>query len=620
MLAADKVMDGVAEMLHDVQVEATFPDGRKLVTIHDPIGRRRDDGARAPTGAGPGSVVINADRDRGRAPDAGHRQHRRPPGADRLAPASPRCQRGTGVRPAAAQGFRLDIPSGTSQRFEPGASREVASSRFAADGGSRASRSRTRRRWLRSAARAYAALYGATTGDQVRLGDTDLWIEVEQDLTFGGEEAVFGGGKSIRESMAQGDPTRADGALDTVITNVVVLDWWGIVKADVGIRDGRIVALGRAGNPDVADGVHPDLDIGPSTDVISGEGRILTAGGDRLARAPPVAVAAARGAGDRHHHGRRRRHRPVRGIEGHHRHAGGVAPADDAPGAGRPAGQRPAPGQGQHRQRRRAGGAGARRGGGIQGARGLGLHARRDRCRARGGGRVGPPGRAALRQSQRGGVRRLDASPRSTAGRSTPSTSRVPAAGTRPTSSSRRAAARHPRLDEPDTAAHGQHGRRAPRHAHGLPPPSPRVPEDLAFAESRIRATTIAAEDILHDLGALSVTSSDAQAMGRIGEVITRTWQVAHVMKARRGALGGGMPAENERARRYVAKYTINPAIAHGIAHDVGSVEVGQARRPGALGPAVLRRPPRAGDQGRRASPGPRSATPTPRSPRRSRC
>src|SRR5580765_7639374 len=125
---------------------------------------------------------------------------------------------------------------------------------------------------------AYAALYGPTAGDQVRLADTDLWIEVERDLTFGGDEAVFGGGKSIRESMAQGTATRAEGALDTVITNAIVLDHWGIVRADVGIRDGRIVALGRAGNPDISDGVHPRLLIGPSTDVISGEGRILTAG------------------------------------------------------------------------------------------------------------------------------------------------------------------------------------------------------------------------------------------------------------------------------------------------------------------------------------------------------
>ena len=124
----------------------------------------------------------------------------------------------------------------------------------------------------------YAAIYGPTVGDQVRLGDTDLWIEVEQDLTFGGEEAIFGGGKSIRESMAQSTRARSEGALDTVITNAIVLDHWGIVRADVGLREGRIVALGRSGNPDIADGVHPDLVIGPGTDVISGEGKILTAG------------------------------------------------------------------------------------------------------------------------------------------------------------------------------------------------------------------------------------------------------------------------------------------------------------------------------------------------------
>src|SRR6476659_9676237 len=125
----------------------------------------------------------------------------------------------------------------------------------------------------------YAAIFGPTAGDQIRLGDTDLWIEIEADLTVGGEEAVFGGGKSIRESMAQSTSSRADGALDTVITNAVILDWWGIVRADVGIRDGRIVGIGRSGNPDIADGVDPRLVIGPGTDVISGEGKILTAGG-----------------------------------------------------------------------------------------------------------------------------------------------------------------------------------------------------------------------------------------------------------------------------------------------------------------------------------------------------
>ena len=152
-------------------------------------------------------------------------------------------------------GFRLDIPSGTSQRFEPGASREV--NLVALRGARLVPGIQVKRSMVEISRAAYAALYGPTVGDQVRLADTDLWIEVEEDRTVGGEEVVFGGGKSIRESMGQGTATRAEGAPDTVITNVVVLDWWGIIRADVGIRDGRIVALGRAGNPDIADGVHP---------------------------------------------------------------------------------------------------------------------------------------------------------------------------------------------------------------------------------------------------------------------------------------------------------------------------------------------------------------------------
>ncbi len=166
---------------------------------------------------------------------------------------------------AAAHGFRLDIPSGTSQRFEPGPRASSMRWRSAAPGGCRVSGSRPRERarsdGLDQRSR-YAAIYGPTTGDQVRLGDTDLWIEIEEDRTFGGEEAVFGGGKSIRESMAQATTTRAGGALDTVITNAIILDWWGIVRADIGIRDGRIVGIGHAGNPDVSDGI--DMVIGPS--------------------------------------------------------------------------------------------------------------------------------------------------------------------------------------------------------------------------------------------------------------------------------------------------------------------------------------------------------------------
>ena len=264
-------------------------------------------------------------------------------------------QHGAGLRPRRGARLPARHPSGTSVRFEPGRRREVAAvalrgrrrvpghpgQRSRGDGSSMADLDRER----------YAALYGPTTGDQVRLGDTDLWIEVEEDLTFGGEEAVFGGGKSIRESMAQGTRTRADGALDTVITNAVVLDHWGVVRADVGIRDGRIVALGRSGNPDIADGVHPDLEIGPGTDVISGEGRILTAGGVDLhvhfLSRSQVHEALATG----HHHPRRRRHRTVRGLEGDDRHARARGTSQAVHRALDPLpGQRAADGQGQHRQ------------------------------------------------------------------------------------------------------------------------------------------------------------------------------------------------------------------------------------------------------------------------------
>ena len=329
VLTRDQVMDGVAEMLPDVQVEATFPDGRKLVTIHQPIAVTRD-GVPIPMGVpwpdvvhGPGAIRTAAGHHRAqrrphrrRTDRAGDRQHRRPADPDRLAPAPAGREHRAGLRP----GGRARVPAGHPVRHLPAVrARRVPSRRGRClqgrpadprhpDQDRRPSRSS---RWCRSPRSEYAALYGPTVGDQVRLGDTDLWIEVEQDLTAGGEEAVFGGGKSIRESMAQGSTTRADGAPDTVITNAIVLDHWGIVRADVGIRDGRIVALGRAGNPDIADGVHPaaaDRAV---------HRRHLRRGQDphrrrhRHPRAPDLAVADRRGAGDRADHFGRRRHRAV---------------------------------------------------------------------------------------------------------------------------------------------------------------------------------------------------------------------------------------------------------------------------------------------------------------------
>lgn len=422
----------------------------------------------------------------------------------------------------------------------------------------------------------YAALYGATTGDQLRLGDTDLWVEVEQDLTVGGEEAVFGGGKSIRESMAQSTATRAEGTPDTVITNAVVLDHWGVVKADVGIRDGRIVALGRAGNPDVADGVHPDLVIGPSTDVISGEGRILTAGAidvhvhflstSQVHEALATGTTTVGGGGTGPSEGSRATtvtpgawhlrnvhraldHLPVNVLlmgKGHTVSAEGLA-------------EQALAGAAAYKVHEDWGSTPAAIDAALRAADEHGLQ-------------------VALHSDSLNEAGFLESTVAAIAGRSIHAFHTEGAGG-----------GHAPDIIEVASLPHVIPGSTNPTLPHTVNTVaehldmlmvchhlSPRVPEDLAFAESRIRATTIAAEDVLHDLGALSISSSDAQAMGRIGEVVTRTWQVAHVMKQRRGALGGGLPADNERARRYVAKYTVNPAIAHGIAHEVGSVEVGK--------------------------------------------
>src|SRR5580765_6885048 len=422
----------------------------------------------------------------------------------------------------------------------------------------------------------YAALYGPTVGDQVRLGDTDLWIEVERDLTVGGEGAVVGGGKSIRQSMAQGVTTRAQGAPDTVITNVVVLDHWGVVRADVGLRDGRIVALGRAGNPDIADGVHPDLRIGPGTDVIAGEGKILTAGGidthvhflstSQVHEALATGLTTLGGGGTGPSEGSKATtvtpgawhlstvlrgldHLPVNVLllgKGNTVSAEGLREQAYAGASG-------------YKVHEDWGSTPAAIDAALRAADEFGLQ-------------------VALHSDSLNEAGYVDSTLRAIGGRSI-SAFHVEGAGGGHAPDILTIAS-HPNVLPGSTNPTLPHTvNTVAEHldmlmvCHHL---NPSVPEDLAFAESRIRATTIAAEDILHDLGALSMTSSDAQAMGRIGEVITRTWQVAHVMKARRGALGGALPADNERARRYVAKYTINPAIAHGIDHELGSVEPGK--------------------------------------------
>ena len=426
----------------------------------------------------------------------------------------------------------------------------------------------------------YAQLYGPTVGDRVRLADTDLLIEVEEDRCGGpgraGEEAVFGGGKVIRESMGQGSATRAEGAPDLVITGAVVLDHWGIVKADVGIRDGRIVALGKAGNPDTMDGVHPDLVIGPGTEVLAGNGRILTAGGIdcHVHFICPQIVPTALGSG-------------VTTLIG-----GGTGPAEGSkattitPGdwylARMLEAMDPWPvnvallGKGntvsQESMEEQLRG----------GASGFKLHedwgstpAAIDACLTV-AGRNGVP--VALHSDTLNEAGFVEDTLAAIAGRSIHAYHTEGAGGGHAPDII--TVAGHPNVLPSSTNPTRPHTvNTLDEHldmlmvCHHL---DSSVPEDLAFAESRIRPTTIAAEDLLHDIGAISMIGSDAQAMGRVGEVVLRTWQTAHVMKRKRGSLAGDGAADNLRARRYVAKYTICPAVAHGIDGEVGSVEPGK--------------------------------------------
>jgi urease subunit alpha len=422
----------------------------------------------------------------------------------------------------------------------------------------------------------YALLYGPTAGDRIRLADTALTIEVERDLCAGGDEAVFGGGKVIRESMGQALATRASGTPDLVITGAVILDHWGIIKADLGVRDGRIVAIGKAGNPDIMDGVHPDLVIGPSTEILAGNGLILTAGGIdcHVHMICPQIIPEALGGG-------------ITTLIG-----GGTGPAEGTkattvtPGAWYLARMLEATdawpvniallGKGNTVsaeamwEQLRAGAAGFKLhedwgttpaaidaclsvsvAAGVQAA----LHTDtlneagfvEDTLRAIGGRPI-----HAYHTEGAGGGHAPDIITVASAPNVLPSS-------TNPT--------------RPHTLNTVDEHLDMLMVCHHL---NPAVPEDLAFAESRIRPSTIAAEDILHDMGAISMIGSDSQAMGRIGEVVIRTWQTAHVMKVRRGFLPGDAVADNARARRYVAKYTINPAIAHGLDGEIGSVEVGK--------------------------------------------
>ena len=422
----------------------------------------------------------------------------------------------------------------------------------------------------------YAAMFGPTVGDKVRLADTDLIIEVEKDFTTLGEEVKFGGGKVIRDGMGQSQATRAEGSVDTVITNALILDYTGIIKADIGIRDGRIAAIGKAGNPDVQPGV--DIIIGPGTEVIAGEGNIITAGGidAHIHWICPQQVEDALYSG-------------VTSMLG-----GGTGPA-----AGTNATTcTPGP---WHIARM------------LQAADGIPMN-----IGFFGKGNATLPG-SLIEQVKAGacGLKLHEDWGTTPAAIDTClsvaddldvqvmiHTDTLNESGfVEHTRASFKGRTIHTFHTEGAGGGHAPDIIKLCGEANVLPSSTnptrpftvntidehldmlmvchhldPKIPEDVAFAESRIRRETIAAEDILHDLGAFSIISSDSQAMGRVGEVITRTWQTADKMKKQRGALpeDAGAGNDNFRAKRYVAKYTINPAIAQGIGSHVGSIEVGK--------------------------------------------
>ncbi|HEV8392182.1 MAG TPA: urease subunit alpha [Dongiaceae bacterium] len=422
---------------------------------------------------------------------------------------------------------------------------------------------------------AYALTYGPTTGDRIRLADTNLVIQVEKDLAIPGEEVKFGGGKTIRDGMGQSQRSRAEGAMDTVITNAVIVDHWGIVKADVGLKDGRIAAIGKAGNPDTQPGI--DILIGPGTEIIAGEGRLLTAGGidahihwicpQQAEEAIYSGITTMIGGGTGPAEGTSATTctpgpwhigRMLRAIEGLPVNVGLLGKGN----ASRPAAL-------------------------IEmvaaGACGLKLHedwgttpSAIDCCLSVAEEMDVQVAIHTDTLNESGFVERTIAAfkdrvihayhTEGAGGGHAPdilkvcSLPNVLPSSTNPT-----------RPFTINTLEEHLDMLMVCHHLDG------RIPEDVAFAESRIRRETIAAEDLLHDLGAISMISSDSQAMGRVGEVVIRTWQTAHKMKAQFGSLAGD-PAEHDnlRVKRYVAKYTINPALTQGMAADVGSVEIGK--------------------------------------------
>lgn len=635
LLGRRQVLPAVPHLLYTVQVEGTFPDGTKLITVHEPIASENGNLSLALHGSflpvppvdrfigledtkipgelvcGGGSITLNLGR-------------------------KAVCLRvtNTGDRPVQvgshyhfievnpflvfdrrkAYGMRLNILAGTATRFEPGECKRVVLVGIAGkkvirggngivDGPVHDARVEavmqtvTREGYghveepnvsenitgvdhvltTTVSREAYVNMYGPTTGDKVRLGDMDLYAEIEKDFANYGDECVFGGGKVIRDGMGQACVLPPDKSLDTVITNAIIIDYTGIFKADVGIKDGLIVALGKAGNPDIMDGVFPNMIIGVNTEVIAGEGFIVTAGAIdcHVHFICPQLMHEAISSG-------------ITTLVG-----GGTGPADGT----RATTCTPSPFhmklmlQSTDDFPLNLGFTGKGNGSKPEelheiiraGAMGLKLHedwgttpAAIDNCLTVGDQHDIQVNIHTDTLNESGFVEQTISAfkgrtihtyhSEGAGGGHAPDIIKVCGvknvlpSSTNPT--------------RPFTSNTIDEHLDMLMVCHHL---DKDIPEDVAFAESRIRAETIAAEDILHDIGAISIISSDSQAMGRIGEVICRTWQTAHKMKSQRGQIGPqGVENDNLRIKRYIAKYTINPAIANGLAEYVGSVEVGK--------------------------------------------
>ncbi|EDU47662.1 urease [Pyrenophora tritici-repentis Pt-1C-BFP] len=603
MLGRRHVQPAVVASLSELMVEGTFPTGTYLVTVHHPISTDDGDLAKALYG----SFLPVPSNDMFPLPDADVYEGTRQPGAIiavkgeagtiKLNEGRKRIKlnvKSMGDRPiqvgshyhfietnpqlqfdrVRAHGYRLDIPAGTSVRFEPGDTKtvtlvQIAGNQIIKGGNNIASGFIGDMKVINGIVerlqaggflhqpepegdgahidictmerRAYITMFGPTTGDLIRLGATDLWIKVEKDMTKYGDECSFGGGKTLREGMGQAGGRSDKDSLDTVITNALIIDWTGIYKADIGIKDGIIVGIGKAGSPDVMDGVDPKLVVGSCTDVIAGEHKIVTPGGFDthihfiLSSAMLQAIDSL----------------PLNyGITG----------------KGNDSDIRPLQQQAE------------------AGVCGLKLH--------EDWGTTPSAIDACLTVCDEYDIQTLIHTDTLNESGFVGSTIAAFKNRTIHTYHTEGAGGGH----APDIISVVEHDNVLPSSTNPTRPYtrntldehldmlmvchhlSRNIPEDIAFAESRIRAETIAAEDVLHDLGAISMMSSDSQAMGRCGEVILRTWNTAHKNKVQRGTLAEdeGTGADNFRVKRYISKYTINPAIAQGMSHLIGSIEVGK--------------------------------------------